>query len=296
MSDRKVLAVIVTWNGKDQLLECLVSIKGLNFPKEDYKVLVIDNDSNDGSCESVSKLYPATVIFKNKRNVGYVRAVNQGIDYGLKEGVDYIWILNNDVVVERESLTKLVEIGEQDERIGVICPVIYSYANPDVIDNAGYAIDFWTGRLNKLKYSKDISDDKEKEIEDVDSVLGCSNLVKTSVFRKAGLLRNIYELYFEETDFNVRAKKNNFRVVIAKGATVWHRNAATMNRFILYRSYLLLRNLFIFELLNAKLMNLLVFIPYYFFIHIPLFIVYSTTYGLKVKLKSQKKWILKSRR
>jgi GT2 family glycosyltransferase len=286
MSNRRVLAIIVNWNGKGQLLECLASIKGLNFPQEDYKVLVIDNGSNDGSCEAVSKLYPASVILRNKRNIGYVRAVNQGIDYGLKEGADYIWILNNDVIVDRGSLIKLVEIGEQDEKIGVICPVIYSYNDPGVIDNAGYAINFWTGRLNKLKYSRGILNDKEKEIEDVDSVLGCSNLVKSSVFRKIGLLRNIYELYFEETDFNVRAKKNNFRVVIAKGAAVRHRNAATMNRIILRRSYLLLRNLFVFELLNAKLINLLVFIPYYFFIHIPIFIVYSTTYGLKVKLKS----------
>ena len=279
----------MNWNGKEQLLECLASIRGLNFPKEDCKVLVIDNNSKDASCEAVSSLYPASVILRNKRNIGYVKAVNQGIDYGLKDGSDYIWILNNDVAVESNSLTRLVEIGEEDERTGVVCPLICSYDKPKVIDNAGYAIDFWTGRLKKLKYGKDIFNDEKKVAEDVDSVLGCSNLIKSSVFRKIGGLRNIYELYFEETDFNVRAKKNNFRVVIAKNALVWHRNAATMNGFLLRRSYLFLRNLFVFELLNAKIINLLVFIPYYFFIHLPMFIIYSTAYGLNIKLKSWKR-------
>lgn len=278
-----VLIVIINWEGKDDLLECLASIRRLSYPKTNYKVLVVDNGSNDGSQAAISKNYPDVCLLQNKENIGYVKAANQGIEYGLNQRVDYVWILNNDVVLKEDSLQKLIEVGQQAENIGVIAPIIYSYDNREEIDNVGYKINFWIGKLKKLKYGRDIFENCEDKITDVDSILGCSNLIRTSVFKKVGSFQTIYKLYFEETDFNVRARQNGFRVVVVKDAKVWHKNASTMNRFIFRRAYLLLRNLFIFELLNARLKHLLVFIPYYFLIHFPYFLIYGSVYGLKVK-------------
>ena len=285
-----VLIVIINWDGKNDLLECLASIRILNYPKTNYKVLVVDNGSNDGSQAAISKNYPDICLIQNKQNIGYVKAVNQGIEFGLNLGVDYIWILNNDVVADKDSLKRLIKIGQQDEKIGVIGPVIYSYDNREEIDNVGYKINFWIGKLKKLKYGRDIFKNSEEKIAEVDSILGCSNLIRTSVFKKIGSFQSIYKLYFEETDINVRAKQNGFRVVVVKDAKVWHKNASTMNRFIFRRAYLLLRNLFLFELLNARLKHLLVFIPYYFLVHLPYFIIRGSIYGTTVKLiKSHKK-------
>ncbi len=283
-----VLIVIINWDGKEDLLECLASIRRLNYPKTNYKVLVVDNGSNDGSQAAISKNYPDVYLLQNKHNIGYVKAVNQGIEYGLNLGVDYIWIFNNDVIVQEDSLNRLIEIGQQDEDIGVIAPVIYSYDNPEEIDNAGYKINFWTGRLKKLKFGRDVFNNHGDKVTDVDSQLGCSNLIRTSVFKKVGSFQTIYKLYFEETDFNVRARQNGFRVVVVKDAKVWHKNASTMNRFIFRKAYLLLRNLFLFELLNAGLKHLLVFIPFYFFVHLPYFIIRGSIYGMTVKLKKPK--------
>lgn len=284
-----VLIVIVNWSGKDDLLQCLASIKNLKYPKDNYTVLVIDNGSSDGSQAAVSKNYPDVCLLQNKKNIGYVKAVNQGIQYGLNLKVDYIWIFNNDVEVEKNSLSRLIEVGEKDKNIGVIAPVIYSYDNPEVIGIAGYKINFWTGRLKKLKYGRDVFNNHGDKITDVDSQLGCSNLIRTSVFEKTGLFQMIYELYFEETDFNVRTKQNGFRVVVVKEAKVWHKEASTMNKFIFRKAFLLLRNLFLFEILNAKWKHLLVFIPYYFLAHLPYFLVYGSIYGIIVKLKRLKK-------
>jgi len=284
-----VLIVIINWDGMDDLLECLTSIRKLNYPKTYYKILVIDNGSNDDSRTAVSRFFPEVCLLENAKNFGYVKAVNQGIAYGLNMEVDYIWIFNNDVLIEENSLKRLTEIGQQDENIGVIAPVIYSYANRGKIDNAGYKINFWTGKLKKLKYGIDIFENCQDKIADVDSIMGCSNLIKTRVFRKVGSFHPIYELYFEETDFNVRARRKGFRIVVVKEAKVWHKNASTMNRFLFRRAYLLLRNLFLFELLNAKLVQFLVFIPYYFFIHLPYFIIQGSIYGMTVKLTNLKK-------
>ncbi len=279
-----VLICIVNWNGKEDLLKCLASVKKLNYSKHNYKVLVVDNGSNDGSQATISKNYSDVHLLKIKNNIGYVKATNQGIKYGLNQRVDYIWILNNDVIVEENSLKRMTEIGQQDGNIGVIAPIIYSYYNPEEIDNIGYAINFWTGRLKKLKCGRDVFKNHEDKIADVDSIPGCSNLIRTSVFKKVGSFRPIYEIYFEETDFNVKAKQNGFRIVVVKEAKVWHKEASTMNKFIFRRAYLLLRNVFLFELFNAKLKHLLVFIPYYFLVHLPYFLIRGSIYGTTVKL------------
>ena len=284
-----VLIIIVNWNGRDDLLELLASIKNLNYPKDNYKIMVIDNGSRDGSQTAISQSFPDVYLLENKRNIGYVKAVNQGIANGLNMAVNYIWIFNNDVTVEENSLRKLVEVGQQDENIGVIAPVIYSYKNPEVIENIGYQINFWIGRLKKLKFGCDVFQNYNDEYAEVDSQLGCSTLIKSTVFKMVGNFQAIYNLYFEETDFNVRARKKGFRVVVVKDAKVWHKTASTMNKFILRRAYLLLRNLFLFELLNAQLKHLLVFIPYYFMIHLPYFLIYGSIHGLKVKLRKSRK-------
>ncbi|MGD9347757.1 MAG: glycosyltransferase family 2 protein, partial [Candidatus Aminicenantes bacterium] len=243
----------------------------------------VDNGSSDGSQAAISKAYPDVALIENEKNKGYVRAVNQGIEHGLAGGVSYIWICNNDIVVDEDTLVQLVTIGERDPQIGVVAPVIYSYKEPEKIDNAGYKINFWTGRLKKLKYQEDVFPDGPSNMRDVESNLGCANIIKTSLIRKIGMFRSIYNIYFEETDFNVRTRRSGRRVVIARKAKVWHKTAATMDKFLFRRAYLLLRNLFIFEILNARLGHLMVFIPYYFLIHIPYFIIHGSYYGLKVK-------------
>ena len=140
-----VLAVIINWNGRDDLIECLCSIKKLNYPKDKLEILVVDNGSIDGSIKAVARSYPDISVILNNKNIGYVKAVNQGIKHGLNTNTDYIWIFNNDVTVKENTLWELIKIGEQDKNIGVIAPVIYSYDNPERIDNTGYDINLWLG-------------------------------------------------------------------------------------------------------------------------------------------------------
>lgn len=283
-----VLAVIVNWNGKEDVLECVESLLKVDYPKEKLRILVVDNGSTDGSQTAISTAHPDVTLLTNIKNLGYVCAVNQGLKQALEWHVEYVWICNNDIVVHADALAQLVGIGQSDPKIGVVAPVIYSYTTPRTVENVGYKINFWTGRLKKLKYREDIFSDPRSLMCDVDSNLGCSNIIKTSLIRTIGMFRPIYQIYFEETDYNVRVKRSGSRVVVAREAKVWHKRAATMDKFIFRRAYLLLRNLFIFEILNAKLKHLIVFIPYYLFIHIPYFLIHGSLYGAKVKWANRK--------
>jgi len=279
-----VFAVVVNWNSRTNLLECLDSLEKVDYPRSNLEILVVDNGSTDGSKRGLDREHPRVTLLENRDNLGYVKAANRGIEFALARGADYVWILNNDVVVDRDSLSNMVDAGESQESIGVIGPVVYKYFDPENAENCGYRVDFWTGRLKKLRFGKDVFSSRARHLEDVESNMGCSNLVKSKVFERIGLLNPAYEIYFEETDFNVRARRDGFRVVVVREARVWHKVAATMNNFIFRRAYLLLRNLLVFQYLNARPWHLVVFIPYFFLLHIPYFLIYGSIYGMKIRL------------
>jgi len=278
-----VQAVIVNWNGKEHLLECLASIEALDYPDSKLRIVVVDNGSRDGSQQTVIRQHPRCALLENRKNLGYANAVNRGIQHGLASGAGYIWISNNDVVVFPDTLRELVNAGESDKSIGVIAPVVYAYGDPQKVSNAGYSINFWTGRMKRLRIGRDVFVNQENTACDVDSILGCSLLIKASVFPRIGVFKTIYNVYFEETDFNVRARRAGFRVVLAKNAKVLHKDAATMDLHLLWRAWLLLRNLFVFECLNAGRIQLAVFLAYYFLVHLPQFIVRGSLYALRTK-------------
>jgi len=284
-----VLIIIVNWNGSNFVFECLDSLIEQNYPKEKFRILVIDNASIDGSQIAIKERYPNVTLAENSTNLGYVKALNQGIEMGLKSNADYMWILNNDVVIHKETLSQLVEIGEKEKDSGVLAPIIYSRADPERIENSGYKISYWTGRLKKLRFGVNVFQTPTFRMSDVDSNMGCANLIKTPVFKKVGFFNPIYGIYFEETDFNVRARKHGYRITLVRDAKVWHRTASTMNQFLVRRAFLLLRNLFIFESLHAKPYHMLIFIPYYFFIHLPYFLIYGYFYACQIKYKNRKK-------
>ena len=279
-----VLIVIVNWNGKRDVLECLASLRKLAYSRDSLEVLVVDNGSSDESQHAISKDFPECSVLKNEENIGYAKAVNQGIEYGIRLRCDYIWILNNDVVVDENALARLVEVGESDETIGVLGPVVCSYDDPRIVSNAGYSIDLWTGRFKSLAIGQDVFTNSSDNEAEVDSILGCSNLIRLSVFEEVEKYREIYDIYFEETDFNLRARQHGFSVVIVKGASVLHKNASTMNQFIFRKAYLLLRNLLLFEVFNARPIQLVAFLPYYCLVHVPCFIFRGVLYYARSKL------------
>lgn len=279
-----VHAVVVNWNGCSHLLECLGSLQNIDYPASRLRVTVVDNASTDGSQAAVQERYPDATLIENPRNVGYVAAVNQGVAKAIDQGAQYVWIFNNDVVVYPDTLNHLLHCARSDSRIAVAGPLIYSYENETRVDHSGYRIHPWTGRLQKLQYGKDVFADGA-ETADVDSILGCSNLIRTDAWLEIGPMNPAYNLYFEETDFNTRARRRGWRVVLAARARVRHRCGATMNRHLQRRAWLLLRNLFLYQCRNARGTQLLVFIPYFFLIHVPCFLIRGVHYIFSSRLR-----------
>src|SRR5690606_24196886 len=105
------------YNGQKYLGDCLDSLQRLNFPREEYEIIVVDNASSDGSCEYVSTRYPDVVLVRSEKNLGFAGGCNLGIRHSTGE---YIVLLNNDTVVDPDWLKELVAVAESDPQHAIV--------------------------------------------------------------------------------------------------------------------------------------------------------------------------------
>ncbi len=274
MAPAKVSACIVTWNGKRLLERLLESLKTVQWPS--LHIVVVDNAGTDGTAEMILERYPDIELVRLDRNIGYSAGINVGIEKTLSQAPDFVWVFNNDVVVEPDCLKKLVAVMESDPTIGVAGPIVFDYMTHKIA-HAGYRINLWTGRM------KEFGEPAGNEPYEVDSAFGCSNLIRKTVFDRIGGFDPGYNVYFDETDFNMRARRAGSKVVVVPAAKVYHEESATMNKFIARKAWLLLSNLVRFEFKNSSLAQLAVFIPYFLLLHIPLFLIQGAWYVFKLR-------------
>jgi GT2 family glycosyltransferase len=122
-----VRVVVVNYNGGELTLRCLESLRGVDWPPDRLEVILVDNASRDGSFESVRTSFPEVKVIQAETNLGYAG----GNNLALRDlvGVDYVALLNNDTVVDRNWLASLVRALEADPSVGAACPKIL-FADP----------------------------------------------------------------------------------------------------------------------------------------------------------------------
>jgi GT2 family glycosyltransferase len=119
----KIFIIILNYNGKETIKKCLDSVFYSDY--SNFEVVVVDNDSKDGSFELAKSLYSKFHFIKNTKNSGFSAGNNVGIRFALEKMADYVFLLNNDAVLEKNTLSKLVEASEK-ETAGIFSPLIYN--------------------------------------------------------------------------------------------------------------------------------------------------------------------------
>ncbi len=216
----RVCVILLNWNGKKDTLECLESLAKVHY--EPFQVIVVDNASSDGSVEAIRSKYPDLVILETLENLGFAGGNNVGIRWALEKNFSWIFLLNNDTVVQGDVLEAFLKAAkEKDARL--LGAKIYSYHDRKKIDHLG---GLWRPKYAEFgspaKGKKD-SDGDFVTMQKVDYVSGCALFVHRSVFETIGLLEPKFFLYWEETDFCFRAKRAGFAVWTAPNAHVYHK-------------------------------------------------------------------------
>ena len=270
----KVSIIILNWNGLDDTVDCLQSLKEINYP--DYNIIIVDNGSKGNDAEILKGKFGEYVhIIENDKDYGFAGGCNIGIRYALRNfEPDYILLLNNDTVVAPDFLAEMVSVAESNPSIGIAGPKIYFYHDPDKIQAIGGQINWRTGMTSMLGIGEtDVG--QFNEIREVDWVVGCALLIKREVLQTIGLLYERYFAYFEETDWCVRCSRAGYLVIYAPGARVWHKKRWSMEEISGLTMYYVTRNRFLFMVRNSTVSQLLYFFIYFLFWHLPIFTVLS---------------------
>lgn len=221
MSDQPLVAVVVlNWKQRELTLECLKSVSGLEYPEDKLQVIVVDNASKDGSVETLREVFPKVAVIENEFNLGYTGGNNVGIRRALHHKCEYILLLNNDVLVESNALSRLLEYAKTKPQCAFLGPLIKIREEPQKILSAG-------GRLVNGWRAVHLGEE-ENTVEgfyqerDVDFLSGCALLIRMAVLDKIGLLDERYYLYHEDVEWCARARKSGYSVQIVPRAIVWH--------------------------------------------------------------------------
>ena len=302
MNEPLVAIVILNWNGWEDTIECLESVYQIDYPNyrvvlvdnnssdesflkiKDYcngKIKVKSNffDYNKNNKpikikayskeESESKTNKKDLtrnqlfLIKNDRNYGFAEGNNIGIRYALQTlNADFILLLNNDTVVDKDFLGEMINLGEINENIGIVGPKIYYYDDPDTIWCIGGKIDWKLARGLHVG-TNEADNGQYNRTEEFDYVSGSAFLVKREVIDKVGLMDRKFFLYFEESDLALRASKNGYKSVYAPEAKIWHKvskSGGGLSKPI--GLYYITRNRWLFMKKWAKRSNYIFFVVY----------------------------------
>lgn len=260
-----VTIVIVNYGRVVDLLVCLESLARVTYPS--FSIVVVDNGSNDGSTDAIerwgNRKIPVELI-RNDINLGFARGSNQGMRHALSTGTDYVFLLNNDTVVEPDVLELLVTVAEQSDDIGMVGPKIYQYGKEDILDSAGARTITWLAQGFLLGHGK-VDRGQHDNPGDLPYVTGTALLVKRVVLEKIGLMDEDYFCYFEDFDWGVKAREAGYRLLLVPGAVVHHRGSRTAGFNSPFYMHHMVRSRIIFARKNVpRLLFVCAFLPYLF--------------------------------
>ncbi len=253
----QVFIIILNWNNWSDTLKCLNSLKKIDYPR--CEIIVVDNGSKKKlKIKSNSFKQPIIQIF-NRKNLGFAEGNNIGIRYALKSKADYVLLLNNDTLIEKNFLKELVLQAESDPKIGMIGPKIYFL---DSLNKKKKKIWFAGGKLTRSLFNQIIMTGygefdygQYNKIQKVDYITGCCLLVKKQVIERIGLLDKKYFLYYEDVDWSLRAQKAGFKCIYDPQAKIWHKGSATSREGSFDYIYYHIRNALLCRWKNGSLLD-----------------------------------------
>lgn len=218
----KIGLVTITFNSADVIEGFINSVNEQDYP--DYCLYVVDNNSKDDTLKKIDQLAnkDRTVVIRNDFNNGVAGGNNQGILQALKDGCEYVVLINNDTEFEKALLHKLWE-ASQKRNYSIVVPKMLYYSEPDIIWFAGGYLKKSEGYLNHHVGigEKDSGQYPDREVTYAPT---CCTLIHRSVFEDVGLMDEKYFVYFDDTDFWYRVMKHGkHKMLYINDVTFYHK-------------------------------------------------------------------------
>ncbi len=227
--------VIVNWNGKHLLAECLDSLSRQRF--KDFETIVVDNGSTDGSVAFLRRTYPWVRVVSLAANTGFSGGSNAGIRAASGR---YIALLNNDTRTDAEWLSSLVARAEKSPAEGMWASKILSYDKPDLFDNVGLLL--YPDGLARGKGRLERDEGQYDEPGEALFPSGCAGLFRRSMLDAIGLFDEAFFAYADDVDIGLRARLAGWGCSYVPSAVVHHRYSASSATYSPLKAFLVERN------------------------------------------------------
>ena len=263
----KAFIIVLNWNGLRDTMACLESLRAVRY--QNFHVIIVDNGSKGDDANILKEEYGdfATVI-RNDENKGFAEGNNVGIRRALQQSADYILLLNNDAIVDPDFLDALIVEAESRPDVAILGPMIYYYpphgsGDGEIIWSAGGK---FTRRIAQ-PFHIGLGEADRGQFDGprkVDYISGCALLIKREVVERIGLLDESYFAYFEDLDWNLKALKAGYSVLLVPRARIWHKTSSSSVYMSPTYIYLNTRNRILFAKKHLSALDLFAFfLPFF---------------------------------
>lgn len=226
----KLSIIIISFNTKNFLEKCLTSVKDSVSGKLGYEVIVVDNNSKDGSKELVANNFPEVKLIENDKNLGFSKANNIGVK---KAKGDYVLFLNSDTIVYKETLERMISFMDKNQDVGAsTCKVLLANGRIDDASHRGFptpwnAFCHFSGASKLFPKSKLCSGyhlgflDLNTEHE-IDALAGAFMLVRRKAGNDVKWWDEDYFFYGEDIEFCYQLKKHGWKIYYVPDVSIFH--------------------------------------------------------------------------
>jgi GT2 family glycosyltransferase len=236
MANPLVSVIVVNWNGRECVGECLQSLSQQSFV--DFEVILVDNGSTDGSIEYLQSHFTGFVrVLRNEKNLGFARGNNQGIKIARGK---YIVLLNNDAKADRHWAEELVRAAEEDRQAGMLASKIYLQGGQKIIDNVGHLI--YRDGLNRGRGRLEVDHGQFDQKEEVLFPSGCAALYRVEMLEEIGLFDEDFFAYGDDTDLGLKGRLAGWKCLYVPQAIVHHRYSQSSGPYSPLKAFYVERN------------------------------------------------------
>lgn len=259
MFEKKPLisVIILNYNGRKFLEASIPSL--LNQTYTTYEIILVDNGSTDDSLKYIFSNYAQIKVVKSPYN-----SFSAGNNAGIKQAKgDYIFILNNDVELDKDCLKELMEsVKHSEENVGMWATKILNYYQRNIIDNTGLLI--YPDGSSRGRGRLEVDDGKYNNIEEVCFPSGCAGLYKKEMLDQIGLFDEDFRFFVEDSDLGFRGRLYGWKCFYVPKVKVYHMYSATCGSYSPQKAFLVERNRLWLAIKNFPLPVLLLN-PYFTF-------------------------------
>ncbi len=252
----KMYIVVITYNGEKDIQAFLESLRG-TINKESAKLIVVDNNSSDATCREVGKLWGDAYVIRNTQNRGYACAGNQGMQYAIDNGAEYVFLANQDIIFEKGWLEPLIEEIKSHSETAAVQPLIMLDPERELINSCGNALHFLGFGFTR-GYRKTLAEFSCAKRKEVAYCSGAAVLYRASALKTVGLFDEEFFMYHEDTDLGWRMRGAGYRNIVASHARVYHHYDFSRS---IRKFYFMERNRYMILCKNYEFKTLLLLLP-----------------------------------